>query len=382
MKITTQYFSKVTKISAAVAFAVSAASAHSAVDPVDFTNATGFGSGVSTFQVSNIRLNSEVVNPFDPSRPQIITYTYNVPFRFDLATLHLIPELTGARPVTQDTNCASLSLAVTDAFTGNAISGATANVGMTPATANSTGTASFSGLTAGSTSVTVTATGYNTASRVVELSCTTPTSVGVSLNPTTTDTSVGGMVANAVRVVLNWGANPRDLDSHLTGPTSTSTGNDDTTNRYHTYFSSRTRECDTSNATVCVTRLDRDDTDGMGPETITISPPTGSTTLRPGIYRYSVHHFSGTGTIATSGATVSLILGSGSERTFTPAASTTLGGSGSVWTVFELMVDTNGAVTVLPVDSYSTVTSAGSVRSRTGLGAVENGIDFTRLPAK
>ncbi len=371
--------SRFSKVALAAALAVNVGAAQAATDPVDFTNSTAYGTGVYTIEVNNIRINAEVANPFDPSRPQIITYTYNLPFRFDLSSLHFVPELSGARPVTQSSSCASLNVAVTDAYTGYAISGALANVGVSPATSSSTGTASFTGLVAGSNSVTVSASGYTTASQVVELSCTAATNVGIALNPTS---GAGAISANSVRIILTWGDNPRDLDSHLTGPTSSSTGTTDTTNRYHVYFSSKTRECDTTNTTSCVTRLDVDDTSGLGPETVTIAPPSGSSTLRAGLYRYTIHHYSGSNTIATSGANVRLLLGNSSERTFTPSSSTTLGGSGSIWTVFELMVDSSGQITVLPVDTYSTATSASAVRSRTGLGSVENGVDFARLPAK
>jgi uncharacterized protein YfaP (DUF2135 family) len=350
------------------------------VDPVDFSSATGFGNGATVFQINNITLNAEVTNPFDPARPQIITYTYNVPFDFDLATLHLVPRLGDARPVDSNpgtnTNCASLSISVTDAMTGNPISGATASVNLAPApsTSNTSGIIAVSSLMPGSTSVAVSASGYNSSSRVVELDCTSsqPITTTISLSPPMP-------VANSARVILTWGQNPSDLDSHLTGPTADSTGTADETNRYHVYYGSRTRECYTATPTTCVTRLDLDDTSGFGPETITIAPPEGSQYLRPGIYRYTVHHYSGSGTISTSGTVVDLTVGDQASRTFTPPEVT--GSYNTTWTVFELMASADGSVTVLPVNTLSS-SSASSVRTRTGLGAVENGVDFARLPAK
>ncbi len=68
-----------------------------------------------------------------------------------------------------------------------------------------------------------------------------------------------------VRVVLSWGANPRDLDSHLFFP-------DD---QHIAYY----------NHQVGSSSLDRDDTDSYGPETITIS------NLNNGIYKYYVCDF-------------------------------------------------------------------------------------------
>ena len=77
--------------------------------------------------------------------------------------------------------------------------------------------------------------------------------------------------SGAVRVTLTWGAQPRDLDSHLTGP-------DGSDGRYHVYFSDRV----VGNST-----LDTDDRDGFGPETITFFPREAD-----GMYRYSVHNWS------------------------------------------------------------------------------------------
>lgn len=68
-----------------------------------------------------------------------------------------------------------------------------------------------------------------------------------------------------VRVVLSWGETPRDLDSHLFFP-------DD---QHIAYY----------NHNVGNSSLDRDDTDGYGPETITID------NLNNGIYKYYVSDF-------------------------------------------------------------------------------------------
>ena len=50
-------------------------------------------------------------------------------------------------------------------------------------------------------------------------------------------------------------------------------------------------------------RLDADELQGYGPETITISR------LERGVYRYAVHRFSGTRGIAASGARVDVYVG-------------------------------------------------------------------------
>ena len=236
---------------------------------------------------------------------------------------------------------------------------------------NTSGVATFSGLRSGSAVlISATAANYTATSRTTDLSCTIGNSVGLSLSPSS---GTGALTANQVRVVLTWGENPRDLDSHLTGPSSASSGSlTDTTNRFHVYYSATTTD---------VAKLDTDDQNGIGPETITISPPSGRTTLRAGLYRYSVHHFLGSATIPTSGASATLYLG-GRQQEFRPPASSSAGGSSTVWTVFELAVDAAGGVTVYPVNTYSTA-SASAVRSTaTGYGDIERGVDFARLLPK
>jgi len=90
------------------------------------------------------------------------------------------------------------------------------------------------------------------------------------------------------RIVLQWGLNPRDLDSHLTGPTPSG-------GRFHVFYS-HTIENEAA-------ELDVDDTSSYGPETITIHR------LIPGVYRYAVHDYTNrnvnpsTG-LAQSGASV------------------------------------------------------------------------------
>jgi len=68
-------------------------------------------------------------------------------------------------------------------------------------------------------------------------------------------------------MVLTWGASPRDLDSHMRSP-----------NGCVTYYGRRHGCSGVS--------LDRDVTNGFGPETVTIH------VRRPGIYHFRVHNYS------------------------------------------------------------------------------------------
>ena len=123
---------------------------------------------------------------------------------------------------------------------------------------------------------------------------------------------LNGQVA---RIVLQWGVDPRDLDSHLRGPRPGG-------GTFHVYYSTDfVEDCG---------ELDVDDTSSYGPETITMLR------LVAGIYRYSVHDYtnknSSTSTgLANSNATVKLFFYDGQELTFNVPHQ-----PGTVWNVFEI----------------------------------------------
>ena len=156
----------------------------------------------------------------------------------------------------------------------------------------------------------------------------------------------GGAGSGTARVRLTWGADPSDLDSHLTGPDASNPSGP----RFHVYYSGQG-----SLATTPYAELDVDDTSSFGPEVITISRFT------TGTYRYSVHHYSGSGTIYASPARVELTL-NGSTTIYTPPnPGATLLAVDSVWQVFELVVDGSGNVTVQPLNVYLTDVGSSSV---------------------
>ena len=106
------------------------------------------------------------------------------------------------------------------------------------------------------------------------------------------------------RVVLTWGSAPSDLDSHLIG------------NGTHVWYG----EMGSSSAV-----LDLDDQDGYGPETTTIKDLNGS-------YTFVVHNYSGDGSLADSGAQVTVYLPGKSPTTIDIGSS----GDSGTWVVFEL----------------------------------------------
>lgn len=150
--------------------------------------------------------------------------------------------------------------------------------------------------------------------------------------------------AEAAKITLTWEENPRDLDSHLCFT------NPDGTQQYHVYFNNLRVE---PNGAVVV--LDHDDVSGIGPEVTTIR----SIPFAPGDYRFLVHKYAGSGTIASSPARVVLEYGQAESRVFAPA-----GASGSVsrvWHVFTLHVDNQGTISVEPVNEFLTLTGTGGV---------------------
>ena len=165
-----------------------------------------------------------------------------------------------------------------------------------------------------------------------------------------------------VRIVLSWGESPSDLDTHLTGPTSSG-------NRFHVYYSDQSINDGTE------AYLDVDDTESYGPETITISQ------YLSGVYRYSVHNYTddsnegGLG-IYNSPTKVEIFDSNGLIATFTPKPFAA--GSGNTWRVFEFSIS-NNVVSITTLDDYVYVVDEGdgnSFKSNNKETSVFNIADF------
>ena len=133
------------------------------------------------------------------------------------------------------------------------------------------------------------------------------------------------------RIVLTWN-NTDDLDAHLTGPNGRG-------GRFHAHFN---RPGTTSYDEEPYAWLDRDDKDGFGPESVTISKLQYG-----GDYRYSVHDYINSAStsankLANSGAKVDIYSKNGLEESFTVPNI-----AGTLWTVFE--IDRNGVI--IPVSN-------------------------------
>ncbi len=123
--------------------------------------------------------------------------------------------------------------------------------------------------------------------------------------------AISPIMANldGMRVVLNWGATPADLDSHIVYP-----GN-------HIYF---------SNMTGVDALLDVDDTTSYGPETITLQRKHDGEK-----YVYAVHDYSNRGNtnssaLSNSGAKVFVYVGQTLIKTYYVPANKV----GNLWTIF------------------------------------------------
>lgn len=136
----------------------------------------------------------------------------------------------------------------------------------------------------------------------------------VSENPTMTqDFSLAPLMDEDMRAILEWGETPRDLDSHLIAL------NESTQEvKWHVYYGRRSSA--DQNAT-----LDRDDTSGFGPETITLYEVDPQLT-----YKYFVYNFSSYPDLKDSEAHLKVIYNGEIRDFYVPNE------DGRVWKVFEI----------------------------------------------
>ncbi|WP_418752138.1 carboxypeptidase regulatory-like domain-containing protein [Frisingicoccus sp.] len=120
------------------------------------------------------------------------------------------------------------------------------------------------------------------------------------------------LATGSARIVLEWNAEPTDLDSYLEG--TTDGGDTIYTNFTHKKASVNGKD---------IAELDLDDTNGYGPETTTIYDLNG-------VYEFSVADFLRTGTMSQHGATVKVYLPGKPVETITLNASS---GVRDIWNV-------------------------------------------------
>lgn len=151
-----------------------------------------------------------------------------------------------------------------------------------------------------------------------------PSATDITLDPCLVTTSS----SDGFNIKLTWGANPRDLDSHLFTP-----------NGDQVYFVTKG-----SLTALPFSSLDVDDVTSFGPEVVTL------TKLMQGTYIYAVHNFSETQSpgITESPARVDLTR-AGNTTVFAPPTGE---GVRLWWHVFNIVVDAQCNVSVTPVNAW------------------------------
>lgn len=238
----------------------------------------------------------------------------------------------------------NISGRVVNAFNGQGIAGAQIKVrkginaqsGQILATITSmaSGNYALEQFPAGNYTLEVNADGFNTAfAGVYCLGGQTIANQNVSLTPIIDD--------DEIRIILDWGLTPADLDSHLTGPVPGGS------NRFHIYYSNK----NFFHGGELYAALDYDVINSYGPETTTIYVQTS------GVYRFSVHDYTNrnsttSSALSNSNARVRVFKGSDLLQTYHVPSNI----PGTLWTVFEL----NGN-NLIPVNTMSFVAAPGNV---------------------
>ncbi len=169
------------------------------------------------------------------------------------------------------------------------------------------------GLAAGGYTVTASKEGYNTKS----FNITVLPNVQNNLQPEEPLSRHIQVESGSYRIVLTWGANPRDLDSHIVGQLNSG-------DNFHVYFAHKS-QLDGSNM-VC--NLDRDDTEGNGTETIILNPQNDQP------YYYYIYKYAGSSDIAHSGAHIDIYDSNGLIDSFNAPTNQ---GSGKYWNIFAIV---------------------------------------------
>jgi uncharacterized protein YfaP (DUF2135 family) len=207
---------------------------------------------------------------------------------------------------------------VTDSQTGEGVIGVTVTSDDdNTTTTDSSGIYSLN-LDAGTRTITISKTDYFTASKSVQVD----ENAIVTLNFTIVPTLGNG--EGLLRFVLSWNNEPEDLDSHLETPNIEG-------QTYHISY----EETGSKDSAPYVT-LDNDETDGYGPETITIHQ-----LFTTGTYKYYVHNYSEEIDLAGCGAQVSIYDSEGLQHIVTVPAN----GTGLYWQV--CTIDGNGNISIV-----------------------------------
>lgn len=148
-----------------------------------------------------------------------------------------------------------------------------------------------------------------------------------------------GMDDDNYRIILRWGATPRDLDSHLVGIA-------DTGSRTHVYYSQKDPSPHYAN-------LDHDDTTSYGPETITITEMSKLRDVTYAVHDYTNRSSSSSTAMSKSGAYVMIYKGNTLLKRFDIPVNR----GGTEWDVFAF----DAAGNIIPINQLSYCSSPSSV---------------------
>jgi len=199
------------------------------------------------------------------------------------------------------------------------------------------GAYSFTNISAGTYTAEVYGTQYNTGYfTVICIGGTTTSGQNFAVTPV--------LPAGETRIILTWDLNPRDLDSHLTGPLPDGS-------RFHMYFPYA--NSNSGSPWPEYVMLDLDDVTSYGPETNTIIQQI------EGAYRFSVHDYTNrsstsSSALSNSGAQVRVYRGSDYVASFNVPTNQ----GGTLWTVFELSGDT-----ISPINQLSYTSSPSGIQN-------------------
>lgn len=147
-----------------------------------------------------------------------------------------------------------------------------------------------------------------------------PTTVNIVVQTGNTSSQNGSMSpvisGSSYRIVLTWGNDPQDLDSHIEGKLMNG-------DPFHVYFGNGSQ----SDGDVEFCKLDVDDRSGYGPETITLDAMVDQP------YYYYIHNYSGSGPLIASGAQIKVYQGESLKATFNVPTDQA---DGAYWNVFAI----------------------------------------------
>ncbi|HET9662259.1 MAG TPA: carboxypeptidase regulatory-like domain-containing protein [Thermomicrobiales bacterium] len=226
-------------------------------------------------------------------------------------------------------NCGSISGQITSSANGSGIAGATVTVAGQTTPSDTNGNYSFACVPVGSQEVAASADGYGNGSNTVTVTANQDVTANVVLVPEST--------TDQITIVLTWNPQPDDLDSHLTGP-------DGSGGRFHVWYQNQ--------QPVPHAKLDVDDVDGNGPETVTVIEALGGAFVA-GDYHYWVYNYSNGSRgmppdFTDSGATVTIYKDGVQTAQYDVSAAS---GSQALfnWNVVTLSLAANGDLNLTPI---------------------------------